>query len=90
MVEEKLERVFLEFSARKLEQFTRRIGDCLGRLSSEQIWFRGSGNENAAGNLVLHLCGNVRHGSAPAWRASRMSASGMRNSGRAAVSRRRI
>ncbi len=60
MAEEKLERVFLEFSARKLEQFTRRVGDCLQRLSYEQIWGRGSGNENAAGNLVLHLCGNVR------------------------------
>jgi uncharacterized damage-inducible protein DinB len=25
-----------------------------------RIWARGGGNENAIGNLVLHLCGNVR------------------------------
>jgi uncharacterized damage-inducible protein DinB len=24
------------------------------------VWARGSANENAIGNLVLHLCGNVR------------------------------
>ena len=29
-------------------------------LNSEQIWARGTENENAIGNLVLHLCGNVR------------------------------
>lgn len=54
------EQVFLDFSARKLEQFAGRIEDCLGRLDYEQIWRRGSEAENAVGNLVLHLCGNVR------------------------------
>ncbi len=29
-------------------------------LGEEQIWARGTANENAIGNLVLHLCGNVR------------------------------
>jgi uncharacterized damage-inducible protein DinB len=33
---------------------------CLGKLTSEQIWSRGGEHENAIGNLVLHLCGNVR------------------------------
>ena len=55
-----LERVFLDFSIAKLKQLSGRIEDCLGRLSDEQIWARGSENENAVGNLVLHLCGNVR------------------------------
>jgi uncharacterized damage-inducible protein DinB len=36
-----------------------RIADCLGRLSDEQIWQRGSEVENSVANLVLHLCGNV-------------------------------
>jgi uncharacterized damage-inducible protein DinB len=31
----------------------------MDRLSEEQIWFRGKQNENALGNLVLHVCGNV-------------------------------
>lgn len=54
------EDVFLKFSADKLEQLHGRIEDCLGRLQPEQIWTRNSENENAVGNLVLHLSGNVR------------------------------
>jgi uncharacterized damage-inducible protein DinB len=30
------------------------------KLTAEQIWTRRHENENAIGNLVLHLCGNVR------------------------------
>lgn len=51
---------FIQFSAGTLEQLHRRILDCLARLTPEQIWARGSENENAVGNLVLHLSGNVR------------------------------
>lgn len=54
------ERIFLDFSARKLEQLAGRIDDCLARLDEEQIWRRGSEAENSVGNLVLHLCGNLR------------------------------
>jgi len=54
-----VETEFLRFSAEKLDQLCGRIEDCLGRLSYEQIWTRGSDAENAVGNLVLHLCGNV-------------------------------
>ena len=52
--------IFLKFSADKLEQLHGRIQDCLGRLTPEQVWTRNSDNENAVGNLVLHLSGNVR------------------------------
>jgi uncharacterized damage-inducible protein DinB len=55
-----VEETFLQFSAQKLEQLHGRIQDCLARLTPEQIWVRGSENENAVGNLVLHLSGNVR------------------------------
>ena len=54
-----IEQGFLTFSAEKLTQLNGRIQDCLGRLTSEQIWTRGTDNENSVGNLVLHLCGNV-------------------------------
>ncbi len=53
-------RVFLEYSVRKLGQLTDRIEVCLDKLTEEQVWARGSENENAIGNLALHLCGNVR------------------------------
>jgi hypothetical protein len=53
-------RIFIDFSVRKLELLTSRIESCLDQLNEEQVWTRGGENENAAGNLVLHLCGNVR------------------------------
>ena len=57
---EELDRVFVEFSSNKLKQLCSRILECLNRLNAEQIWYRGASNENAVGNLVLHLCGNLR------------------------------
>jgi uncharacterized damage-inducible protein DinB len=55
-----LDRLFLDFSGRKLRELTGRIGVCLSQLSEDRIWARGGENENAIGNLVLHLAGNVR------------------------------
>jgi uncharacterized damage-inducible protein DinB len=55
-----LDRLFVDCSTRRLEQLASCIEDCLGRLTDDQIWARGGENENALGNLVLHLCGNVR------------------------------
>src|SRR5580698_1399550 len=51
---------FLRCSSERLRLSASRIESCLGKLTAEQIWARGSENENAIGNLVLHLCGNVR------------------------------
>lgn len=36
------------------------IAKCLEQLSDEDIWWRPNEASNSAGNLVLHLCGNVR------------------------------
>jgi uncharacterized damage-inducible protein DinB len=55
-----LEKIFIDFSVRKLTLLSSRVTECLDRLSDEQIWSRGGDNQNAIGNLVLHLCGNVR------------------------------
>src|ERR1700735_1141197 len=55
-----VESLFLQFSADKLRQFTDRIEICLKTLTEDQIWARGGENENAMGNLALHLTGNVR------------------------------
>ena len=37
-----------------------RILECLKMLSDEDIWWRPHSTSNSAGNLVLHLSGNVR------------------------------
>src|SRR5437773_2414561 len=42
------------------EKYLPRIVDCLQLLSEEEIWWRPNEASNSAGNLVLHLCGNVR------------------------------
>ena len=55
-----LGRTFLECSAARLDQLSGRIAACLEKLTYDQIWARGTENENALGNLVLHLCGNLR------------------------------
>src|SRR5690348_17857478 len=60
MPESTLEREFLGFSSSKLQELASRIDTCLAQLTEEQVWARGGDNENAIGNLVLHLCGNVR------------------------------
>jgi uncharacterized damage-inducible protein DinB len=55
-----IEQAFLQFSSDKLSELSGRIEDCLGRLTADQIWVRNADNENSVGNIVLHLCGNVR------------------------------
>ncbi len=55
-----LEQTFLKYSADKLTQQADRIAVCLDQLTPEQIWTRNTDNENAIGNLVLHLAGNLR------------------------------
>jgi len=37
-----------------------RIVSCLGELGEKNIWWRPNSTSNSAGNLTLHLCGNIR------------------------------
>ena len=55
-----VESLLLNAAATKLRAFTDRIAICLGKLTEDQIWARGHKNENAVGNLILHLDGNAR------------------------------
>ena len=49
-----------EVPRRLVEENVPRIKKCLSELSTEEIWYRPNDNSNSVGNLVLHLCGNVR------------------------------
>jgi hypothetical protein len=55
-----IESEFLAFSADKLVELTGRMEICVRKLTPEQVWLRASENDNAIGNLLLHLNGNVR------------------------------
>jgi len=59
-MENELTDLFTGSAARRLAQYMDRIRLSTDRLTEEQVWMRGSGNENAVGNLLLHLAGNVR------------------------------
>jgi hypothetical protein len=47
-------------AAHELESAHNRIEHCLGQLTDEQVWQRTRPGLNSIGNLLLHLCGNVR------------------------------
>ena len=51
---------FLKFSCEKLTELCGRIEICVAKLTPEQIWARAGDHDNAVGNLLLHLAGNVR------------------------------
>ena len=55
-----LESILVTYAADKLTQLSGRIQACVDKLTPEQIWARHTENENAIGNLMLHLEGNVR------------------------------
>jgi len=55
-----MEERFLDFSVRKLRQLMGRIRTCVENLDDNQLWARAGEEQNAAGNLLLHLAGNVR------------------------------
>lgn len=42
------------------EDYLVKITAALGELTDEQIWWRPNEESNSAGNLILHLAGNVR------------------------------
>src|SRR4051794_4185027 len=47
-------------ASQELTKALDRINHCLGQLSDEQIWRRKTESMNSIGNLILHLCGNLR------------------------------
>lgn len=52
--------LFLNYSVRKLAQMESNVASCLSQLDDRQIWSRNAAHENTIGNLILHLCGNMR------------------------------
>ena len=53
-------RAFLAEAGRRLEACRQKIEHCLSQLSDAQVWWRPRESMNSIGNMVLHLCGNLR------------------------------
>jgi Protein of unknown function (DUF1572) len=47
-------------AAVEMSKALERMKHCLGQLNDAQIWWRAQPSLNSIGNLILHLCGNVR------------------------------
>ena len=51
---------FIEKSLSHMDENLPRITKCLDDLSEEEVWKRPNKSSNSIGNLILHLCGNIR------------------------------
>ncbi len=47
-------------AAHELDSALLRIKHCLDQLNDEQVWRRSQPSLNSIGNVILHLCGNLR------------------------------
>lgn len=47
-------------ASHELQEALNRIKHCLSQLNDEQIWWRPVESQNSIGNIILHLCGNLR------------------------------
>jgi len=60
MEAEILDNLINEVKRRMIEEGVERIRKSLEKLNLEEVWEKPNANSNSMGNLVLHLCGNVR------------------------------
>jgi uncharacterized damage-inducible protein DinB len=51
---------FLDYSVAKMRQNETKIVQSVAGLTPDEVWTKGSPAENAIGNLLLHLEGNIR------------------------------
>ncbi|MBI1372314.1 MAG: DUF1572 domain-containing protein [Phycisphaera sp.] len=52
--------LIVEIKRRMFDESQARVIRCVERLTDEQVWLRPNEHCNSVGNLVLHLCGNIR------------------------------
>ena len=51
---------FVEQSIYRITENTQRITKCLQEIDEIEIWKSANVNSNSIGNIILHLCGNIR------------------------------
>jgi uncharacterized damage-inducible protein DinB len=57
---EEFQREFIDQSIHRIDENTKRLRACLDELDESEMWKRPNENSNSIGNLILHLCGNIR------------------------------
>jgi hypothetical protein len=53
-------RAYIGVARRHLADRTGRIKHCVGQLDDGQVWWRPHESMNSVGNILLHVCGNLR------------------------------
>lgn len=51
---------FREQAIYRMDESTRMLRTALGELSENDLWERPNAASNSVGNIILHLCGNIR------------------------------
>jgi uncharacterized damage-inducible protein DinB len=51
---------FIQQSVYRITENTNRIIKCLREIEETEIWQHPNENSNSIGNIILHLCGNIR------------------------------
>jgi hypothetical protein len=59
-IEHQIAQTIGQAAADELADALTKIKHCLDQLSDEQVWWRPKSSLNSIGNLILHLCGNLR------------------------------
>jgi hypothetical protein len=57
---EELAQAVVAETRKRLEESLTKIEHCLSQLDDEQVWWRQSESQNSIGNVILHVCGNLR------------------------------
>lgn len=59
-MDEEFIKEFITACVEYFEENTKKLISCLNELDEPEVWKRPNENSNSAGNLILHLCGNIR------------------------------
>ncbi|MCB0652844.1 MAG: DUF1572 family protein [Saprospiraceae bacterium] len=59
-MEQSLSREFISQSILRMSESLERVKICLDLLDEEAVWRRPNSSSNSMGNLILHLCGNIK------------------------------
>ena len=51
---------FIDQCIHRIDENTKRLMTCINELAESETWKRPNESSNSVGNLILHLCGNIR------------------------------
>lgn len=57
---EQFTKEFIEQAIHRIDESTKKLTACLNELQEADIWKRPNQHSNSVGNILLHLCGNIR------------------------------